>query len=282
MPTRPINLEFPGAGLDRRLAYQRQKPFTTPFLVNVRSTDPLESRRRGGSRPDLAKRFAQELGTTAGTEAGTSSGTTFDATAGVFIPTMVGHVITMDTSANTYTIVTYTSATQVVVDSSFAGGDAGDTFVVSGFPVNMLEVVRTTNTSGATTLLDPLDTDDNWGAPSWATGKATFADGEASGTDDTDEYGAVLTSNIPSTNQTAERVIAANIVPTTAGQIYAVWANMDNSSPLDSDSVAVKMQIDKAATTFKPYHLILFVDDGGNARSRVYVWRSATPGYAFR
>lgn len=62
MPARNLNLEFPAAGIDKRLAAQKQKPFTTPYCVNVRPFDPLEQRRRGGSRPDLVKAFPEQLG----------------------------------------------------------------------------------------------------------------------------------------------------------------------------------------------------------------------------
>jgi hypothetical protein len=49
-------LTFPLAGVSRRGAYRQQtRPFSAPWAVNVRTVGPSESRRRGGSRPGLAK-----------------------------------------------------------------------------------------------------------------------------------------------------------------------------------------------------------------------------------
>ncbi len=58
MPSRTLDLEFPLGGLDRRPAFQKQRPFTTPHAVNVRPEGTLEKRLRGGSRPGLVKSFA--------------------------------------------------------------------------------------------------------------------------------------------------------------------------------------------------------------------------------
>jgi len=41
------------AGLDRRWAYQDQPPYTTPDCLNVRATEAITGRDRGGSRPGL-------------------------------------------------------------------------------------------------------------------------------------------------------------------------------------------------------------------------------------
>ena len=46
-----LDLQFPVAGLHRRLAYRQQSPFTTPDAKNVRPDGVLLGRRRGGSRP---------------------------------------------------------------------------------------------------------------------------------------------------------------------------------------------------------------------------------------
>ncbi|MEE9597974.1 MAG: hypothetical protein V3V96_14470 [Acidiferrobacterales bacterium] len=62
MPSRTLDLTFPLGGLDRRLAVERQKPFTTPHAVNVRPEGAIEKRLRGGSRPGLVKSFATRVG----------------------------------------------------------------------------------------------------------------------------------------------------------------------------------------------------------------------------
>lgn len=58
---RRIRLEFPLAGLNRGLSYQRQPPFSSPDLQNVRARETFENRARGGSRPGLGKEFAQQV-----------------------------------------------------------------------------------------------------------------------------------------------------------------------------------------------------------------------------
>lgn len=50
---RTVELQFPVAGLNRRLGYKQQPPFTTPDAQNVRPDGTLLGRRRGGSRPGL-------------------------------------------------------------------------------------------------------------------------------------------------------------------------------------------------------------------------------------
>lgn len=55
----PIRLLFPGGGLNRRLAYQSQRPFTTADALNVRLRDSLEDRDRGGSRPGIRRVLQQ-------------------------------------------------------------------------------------------------------------------------------------------------------------------------------------------------------------------------------
>ena len=59
---RKLNLAFPVGGLNRRLSFQAQPPYTTPDCLNVRSDDPLEGRQRGGSRPGLVKSHQERLG----------------------------------------------------------------------------------------------------------------------------------------------------------------------------------------------------------------------------
>lgn len=59
------SLTFPLAGVSRRGPYRQQtRPFSAPWAWNVRTLGPSESRRRGGSRPGLAKFCDTDLGTT--------------------------------------------------------------------------------------------------------------------------------------------------------------------------------------------------------------------------
>lgn len=57
-----IQLDFPIGGVDRRWAYQRQSPFTTPDAQNVLPFDVGEGRARGGSRPGTRKAYHNDLG----------------------------------------------------------------------------------------------------------------------------------------------------------------------------------------------------------------------------
>jgi len=67
MPTgKKFELKFPAAGVVRRIGYhdsaQLRPPYPSPWAVNCRPEDPLESRLRGGSRPGLTKALADQLG----------------------------------------------------------------------------------------------------------------------------------------------------------------------------------------------------------------------------
>lgn len=63
MRTSTKTLAFPLAGVSRRGSYrQQQAPYTAPWAVNCRTIGPGESRRRGGSRPGLAKFCETRLG----------------------------------------------------------------------------------------------------------------------------------------------------------------------------------------------------------------------------
>lgn len=57
-----LSLRFPVAGVDERVAYRQQPPFTTPDALNVRPDDTFQGRERGGSRPGLGKAYYEELG----------------------------------------------------------------------------------------------------------------------------------------------------------------------------------------------------------------------------
>lgn len=65
-PKSNSELLFPVAGIDRRLSFRGQPPFTTYDAQNVRPIDPIEQRARGGSRPGLSKAMDTQLGTTGG------------------------------------------------------------------------------------------------------------------------------------------------------------------------------------------------------------------------
>ncbi len=53
MKLRPISIRFPLAGLNRRLAFQEQPPWSTPAALNVWPIDPSTGRERGGARPPV-------------------------------------------------------------------------------------------------------------------------------------------------------------------------------------------------------------------------------------
>lgn len=62
MALRSIDILFPAGGQNRRLGYQRQPPFSSYLLSNVRAVDPVESRIRGGSRMGTLKSFTKQFG----------------------------------------------------------------------------------------------------------------------------------------------------------------------------------------------------------------------------
>lgn len=59
--SRLLEIRYPAAGVVRRLAFQNQPPYTTPYAVNARPFDTLQVRDRGGNRPGLLLYSAQEL-----------------------------------------------------------------------------------------------------------------------------------------------------------------------------------------------------------------------------
>lgn len=67
-PVGKITARFPKGGLNKRLAYSDQPPETTADCSNVRPTDALEGRERGGSRPGYGKMFSENLGPAADKE----------------------------------------------------------------------------------------------------------------------------------------------------------------------------------------------------------------------
>lgn len=60
---RIVELPFPVRGLDRRMAFGKQPPQTTPACLNVRAEGVFAERVRGGSRPGLENVFGQNIGT---------------------------------------------------------------------------------------------------------------------------------------------------------------------------------------------------------------------------
>ena len=59
---RVASLVFPRAGLNKKLTYQNQPPFTTPDAQNVRPDNVYDYREGGGSRPGLNSAVRQDLG----------------------------------------------------------------------------------------------------------------------------------------------------------------------------------------------------------------------------
>lgn len=55
-------LHFPSGGLDKKYSFRQQRPYTSPDCINVRPTETLEGRERGGSRPGLSKAYRTQLG----------------------------------------------------------------------------------------------------------------------------------------------------------------------------------------------------------------------------
>jgi len=60
--SRKIKLRFPVKGLDRRLSFERQPPYSSPDLSNVRVSEVYDERERGGSRPGTGKAILTQLG----------------------------------------------------------------------------------------------------------------------------------------------------------------------------------------------------------------------------
>lgn len=58
---RDVNLPFPVRGINVAEGFQSQPPGTTPVGVNVRATEPLTQRVRGGSRSGLSKYIRERI-----------------------------------------------------------------------------------------------------------------------------------------------------------------------------------------------------------------------------
>ncbi|MHC4176278.1 MAG: hypothetical protein ACYSWU_02160, partial [Planctomycetota bacterium] len=174
MPARTLELEFPLGGLDRKLAYQKQRPYTTPSVQNVRPEGTLEGRVRGGSRPGMVKTFAQRVGQVSGTAVGLPTdveNSVLTATAAIFSYIHVGSTVTFDTSGYSYPIRSFTSTTVVVLTGNANDEASGDTFKVHT-PIRMLSVMRSLGSAGETTFTEEfnagiLDDTNYYDAPSW-------------------------------------------------------------------------------------------------------------------
>jgi hypothetical protein len=57
-----IELQWPLLGVDRSKPYRKQPPFSSPDCRNVRPTDTIEGRSRGGQRPGITKWSYDQLG----------------------------------------------------------------------------------------------------------------------------------------------------------------------------------------------------------------------------
>lgn len=160
-PTRNIALQFPVGGLNKKIAYQQQPPFTTPDCNNVRARGPIESRTRGGSRPGLSRTHGNILGPsiiTPGVSADTydsvTNKTTITADSAVMTSDMVGLTITFTAgslSGESFVIDSVTSSTVFVVHGDADDAVASAPFNINtGDPINMLATVTPATVTDAT------------------------------------------------------------------------------------------------------------------------------------
>jgi len=59
-----LTLPFPLQGINKNYAASTQPPLTSPVMLNVRPSDVMENRIRGGQRPGLKKQFPVCIGST--------------------------------------------------------------------------------------------------------------------------------------------------------------------------------------------------------------------------
>ena len=146
------SLLFPVGGVNRRMAFQSQPPYTTPDAINVRSYDAETGRARGGSRPGLGRLFGNPAG---GTSAGTVKAVTLtdnDFGAGnseltsstsIFPLDVAGSTIKFTASGARYTIYEYVDPDKVLVWGDVTSEGANAAFVLeAGSPVRLLAGVR--------------------------------------------------------------------------------------------------------------------------------------------
>jgi hypothetical protein len=204
---RANSLIFPMKGLNKRYGFQAQPPYTTPNALNVRPDGTLEGRARGGSRPGLGRRFAENISGQVGTDGAstqasswlvfTSAGATFS-TQGV--TTADSLVITQggtNGNASTYAIAIVDSETQLTLSS--ACGDTGDASGMTYYiqfatrrPIRMLAAMRSVDDAGLAVYRDSFDgadavsvTDPPWNfeafTSTWGTASAApVSDGSGS------------------------------------------------------------------------------------------------------
>ncbi len=150
MPQRTVEIQFPLGGLDRALAYQNQRPFTSPDLLNVRPRDALEDRLRGGSRPGTARSYFDNLGNTYVT--GAISSISYDSATGLSLfsaatPSftelgVVGRYLKI-VGGGTFKIASFNSTSTVYLQGDASGYSGYDSFtIISGEPVVALARVH--------------------------------------------------------------------------------------------------------------------------------------------
>jgi len=57
-----MNFPFPLMGLNKGVAVDQQPQQTSSYLNNVRAYDTLDTRKRGGVRPGVDKKYSQQIG----------------------------------------------------------------------------------------------------------------------------------------------------------------------------------------------------------------------------
>jgi hypothetical protein len=271
MPGQPkhISVKFPAGGLHRDHAYQSQPPYTTPDCLNVRPRGQIEDRLRGGTRPGLAYFDTTRLGfqvqgsSINGAEAAGRTTITDNQTDSAFEAHHVGMKLVFDTSGNEYEIVTYTSATVIVVlgDATVAtGGETvNDSWKIYGGEVNMLATLRDVSTSLETVWQDPFPATSTsfqsvWSAASWTDSLPTLNGfGEPTNTDSTaprGEQGAVRDDLPIDTSQeytirlTAKRRPSGTYPPNLYHGDYKVYCCMNDDVDAEQDGVIVTIAQD--------------------------------------
>lgn len=113
----PRELLFPAGGVNRRHAFQKQPPFTTPYALNVRGDATFEGRARNGSRAGIGKAFYSALGSTVilgdstSDEGWVTTTTSITAPSGLFSAVSVGDLIHFTNGTNGGLLRTLTQVT---------------------------------------------------------------------------------------------------------------------------------------------------------------------------
>lgn len=208
---RTLTLEFPIAGMDTRIAFDKQaerRPFTSPRMSNVRAIDPLGNRLRGGSRSDLIKAMPTDLGS----------------------------------------------------------------------DINLLNVVRSTGAPVTATFADPLDAATVWDAASWTSGLPAFS-GVATGTIAAVKGAVLKSGSVPSIESGEKRTIELQCTLGDANSEIFVYANMDNTTPIDTASVAASVVVTgQQSDGTQGLSLRLYVD-GVNVKAHPLGATNISPGW---